>query len=105
MDATKQQQLTDLLAEYFGELMYYKDQEKDWIEREKIIHKMNAVHVLMETGKHEKTFMQAVNEVIQRKDSSRCCGRCDGVHDACVADMVCMEHCIEGCEICFGKRG
>lgn len=35
---------------------------------------------------------------------SRCCGRCDGVHDICVADMVCDDHEIMGCEICFGER-
>lgn len=35
---------------------------------------------------------------------SRCCGRCDGVHDLCVADQVCKNHDTMGCEICFGKR-
>lgn len=35
---------------------------------------------------------------------SRCCGRCDGVHDLCVTDMVCKEHDTQGCEICYGRR-
>jgi len=35
--------------------------------------------------------------------NSRCCGRCDGVHDICVGDTVCDTHNEMGCEICFGK--
>ena len=35
---------------------------------------------------------------------SRCCGRCDGVNDICVTDMVCEEHKTRGCEICYGAR-
>lgn len=34
----------------------------------------------------------------------RCCGRCDGVDDICVADMVCEKHSETGCEICYGPR-
>ena len=32
---------------------------------------------------------------------SRCCGRCDGVNDLCVADTVCDKHKVMGCEECF----
>ena len=35
---------------------------------------------------------------------SRCCGRCDGVSDLCVADTICDDHSIMGCEECFGPR-
>jgi hypothetical protein len=35
---------------------------------------------------------------------SRCCGRCDGNSDECVADMVCEEHKRQGCEKCYGSR-
>ena len=35
---------------------------------------------------------------------TRCCGRCDGVNDICVSDMVCEKHKKEGCEICYGKK-
>lgn len=38
------------------------------------------------------------------EEVSRCCGRCDGVNDLCVADMMCYDHKILGCEICYGKR-
>tara|TARA_R110000851_G_scaffold315229_5_gene477609 strand:- start:8554 stop:9363 length:810 start_codon:yes stop_codon:yes gene_type:complete len=37
--------------------------------------------------------------------TNRCCGRCDGVHDDCVTDIVCKPHHIMGCEQCFGVRG
>lgn len=35
---------------------------------------------------------------------SRCCGRCDGHNDECVADQICDEHKVQGCETCFGKK-
>lgn len=35
---------------------------------------------------------------------NRCCGRCDGSHDICVADRVCEKHKELGCEICYGPR-
>ena len=40
----------------------------------------------------------------EEKRSSRCCGRCDGVNDICVADMTCDLHGSLGCELCYGKR-
>lgn len=36
---------------------------------------------------------------------NRCCGRCDGHHDLCIADQECSAHDITGCEECFGPRG
>ena len=35
---------------------------------------------------------------------SRCCGRCNGFDDICVADMVCEKHGVEGCEDCYGEN-
>lgn len=35
---------------------------------------------------------------------NRCCGRCDGINDICVADKICETHSIQGCEICYGPR-
>ena len=35
---------------------------------------------------------------------SRCCGRCDGLNNECVSDMICEKHFQQGCEICFGER-
>lgn len=36
---------------------------------------------------------------------NRCCGRCDRVHDLCVTDMICNDHHLNGCEVCYGIRG
>jgi hypothetical protein len=38
------------------------------------------------------------------KKKSRCCGRCDGIEDICVSNMVCDNHLVEGCEICYGEE-
>lgn len=43
-------------------------------------------------------------DIEMRKQKSRCCGRCDGVTDECVTDMVCNTHSTEGCETCYGSR-
>lgn len=60
---------------------------------------------------HFRTNIHAAQSIIMQRDAvrlhagifkqSRCCGRCDGVNDLCVTDMVCDEHNITGCEICF----
>lgn len=34
---------------------------------------------------------------------SRCCGRCNGIDDICVTDMICDDHNIQGCLICWPK--
>ena len=47
-------------------------------------------------------WMKYHNEQTQPK--SRCCGRCDGVNDICVADMICDDHTTRGCETCYGPR-
>ncbi len=46
-------------------------------------------------------FEQRKNKEVKK---SRCCGRCDGVHDICITDRVCDTHLEEGCEICYGER-
>jgi hypothetical protein len=51
-------------------------------------------------------FAENVAKPTQKiETTNRCCGRCDGVHDICVADMTCEPHNIMGCEGCYGKRG
>jgi hypothetical protein len=51
-----------------------------------------------------KQALKQVNLLLLPVRKSRCCGRCDGVDDLCVADMVCDEHEEKGCEICYGSR-
>lgn len=38
------------------------------------------------------------------KQKSRCCGRCDGVNDECVNDIICEKHNKQGCEVCYGAK-
>ncbi len=35
------------------------------------------------------------------QESSRCCGRCDGINDLCIADTDCEKHNTTGCRICW----
>lgn len=42
------------------------------------------------------------NKQEENNKVSRCCGRCDGVNDVCVTDIICEKHNDTGCEICFG---
>lgn len=64
------------------------------------------VHFVLD--KNENYINQ--NNLIANKSKEvikpRCCGRCDGVYDICVADMECGidGHETYGCEICYGPR-
>jgi hypothetical protein len=60
-----------------------------------------SVHELI-AAYRAKNLPQA--DVSDSLPKSRCCGRCDGINDICVADMRCEEHNEIGCEICYGKR-
>lgn len=46
---------------------------------------------------------KGIHTKVEKITSERCCGRCDGVNDLCVADQFCDKHNVEGCEDCFGK--
>lgn len=48
--------------------------------------------------------IQAMGRYVRNEKKSRCCGRCDGHNDECVADQICDDHKVQGCETCFGKR-
>lgn len=56
--------------------------------------------LLQETVKPVLFHFETYNTMTQ----SRCCGRCDGVNDICVSDMICEAHNVTGCEDCYGKR-
>jgi hypothetical protein len=43
--------------------------------------------------------------MVEYEVTNRCCGRCDGVHDLCFADMTCDDHNEMGCPKCYGPRG
>lgn len=52
-----------LLAEYLGELMHQSDNTFDWIEKDAITRKINAVNVLLDINEQKKTFMDAIKEI------------------------------------------
>ena len=58
------------------------------------------------TMDNDQLFNRYVDELDKRfkAEKSRCCGRCDGVNDICVADIICDKHNDTGCSICFGER-
>lgn len=73
----------------------------------------NLIDITNLDQEHYESFLTAMQKLqvayivakeSKVKNESRCCGRCDGVHDLCVADQVCENHEVMGCEICFGKR-
>ena len=73
--------------------------------------KEQRLEILKDLEKGNITSEQADDKLLSlsivsfpSRPKSRCCGRCDGVHDLCVADMVCDEHDEQGCEICYGAR-
>jgi hypothetical protein len=59
------QELQNLLAEYLGELMHKKENTFDWIEKDKVIAKINAVNELLDIGEHQTTFMEAIQHVVK----------------------------------------
>ena len=59
------QELTDLLLEYYGELMQERDSCHDWCKKDDIIHKMNAINVLLTQKIKQKTTMQNVFEQLK----------------------------------------
>ncbi len=69
-------------------------------------------HKVKECGAGKWTLNEETNEMYwarpeeskPEEKKSRCCGRCDGVNDLCVADMVCDKHDNMGCEICYGEK-
>ena len=109
------------LEEYSSEKMPYngfaiviEDFEKGTYRFVNSVHEKNSI-----SNEHFEPFMQQPLKTIGDLNSlvkifngkgltlvkeSRCCGRCDGVHDLCVADQFCENHEVMGCEICFRKR-
>lgn len=55
--------LEDLLATYLGELMHQADSEHDWIMKDKIINRINAVHLLLGIPGTVKTWYQKFKKV------------------------------------------
>ena len=58
-------ELQNLLAEYLGELMHKKEGTFDWIEKDRIITKINAINELLDIGEHQTTFLEAIQHVVK----------------------------------------
>jgi hypothetical protein len=50
---------------YLGDLLYKRDNTHDWIEREKVIRKLNAVYTLLDIDKNEQTFSDFAKQIIR----------------------------------------
>lgn len=78
-------------------ISYHSDSDYEdidfWLEE------MSLEEYLKELGLKTYVFQE-----MPARKKSRCCGRCDGVNDVCVADTKCDPHGIYGCEVCFGER-
>lgn len=72
--------------------------------------KVNYTDWVVHTGKGNleiythAEFIESFWDLNPEKKELRCCGRCDGHNDICVADRFCEAHNVQGCEECFGKR-
>lgn len=58
-------ELHDSLCEYLGGLLHKLDNTFDWIEKEKVIIKVNACYVLLGIEKKEITFMEAAQQAMK----------------------------------------
>lgn len=59
-------ELQNLLAEYLGELLHKEENTFDWIEKDKVTRKINAINELLDIGVQKKTFMDAILEVTKK---------------------------------------
>jgi DNA repair exonuclease SbcCD ATPase subunit len=50
--------LKNELCQYLGQLMYEHENEFDWILKDKIAEKINAVNKLLDIDKYEKTWYE-----------------------------------------------
>lgn len=59
-------ELESALSVYLGELMYMDENTFDWIEKDKIIRKINAVYELLDIAEKKPTFMDTIKEVVTK---------------------------------------
>lgn len=59
--------LKNELCQYLGQLMYEHETEFDWIIKDKIAEKINAVNKLLDIDKHEKTWYEKLAKELKQK--------------------------------------
>jgi hypothetical protein len=57
--------LKDELCSYLGELMYYHENETNWILKDKIAAKINAVNTLLDIDRYEQTWYEKLLKQIK----------------------------------------
>jgi hypothetical protein len=57
-------ELQNNLCEYLGELKAEQDHTFDWIEKDSIIEKINAINLLLGFDKKESTFLEKIKSII-----------------------------------------
>jgi DNA repair exonuclease SbcCD ATPase subunit len=50
------------LCKYLGQLMHEHENEFDWILKDKLAEKINAVNKLLDIDKHEKTWYEKLTK-------------------------------------------
>ena len=61
-------ELQSLLYTHLGELMHQQENEFDWIEKNRITEKTNAVYTLLEIDKKEESTMRRIIKEIRKQD-------------------------------------
>ena len=56
------EELKDMLLVYLGELMHQKENTHDWIEKDKVINKINACNLLLGFESKDKTWVHILAE-------------------------------------------
>jgi hypothetical protein len=54
-----------LLAEHLGELIYQRDNTYNWIEKDRILRKINAINELLEIGEKQPTYLDAIKQTVK----------------------------------------
>jgi DNA repair exonuclease SbcCD ATPase subunit len=57
--------LKNELCQYLGQLMYEHENEFDWILKDKLAEKINAVNKLLDIDKHEKTWYEKIAQKLK----------------------------------------
>lgn len=57
--------LKNELCQYLGQLMYEHENEFDWILKDKLADKINAVNKLLDIDKHEKTWYEKIAQKLK----------------------------------------
>jgi hypothetical protein len=58
-------ELENILTVYLGELLYYHEHEADWIRKDELARKLNALYVLLDIKDNVETTFDKIKNIIQ----------------------------------------